>query len=232
LLLPCRLLAMLFFILFTIAVSAGWWCQTLEAFTQRLDHHHHHHHHHQINHHDKKTLATKTNGSIGRIILPPLHATTTSRNGKKNDKASSSSSSLVEISFPTPNAAADMGIRDWPQIYHPSSWTESVNTNNEGVKLTRYILDGRGRVTIDYIDNSTGQVCRIINKQRVYPGTLVEVTGGGEATLIWDVDDTPKGGTGMIVLTPSYEEGSKLVLVGGFLLVFCVGLVIGSSSGI
>jgi hypothetical protein len=218
---------MLFFILFTIAVSAGWWCQTIEAFTHRLDHHHHH----QINHHDKKTLATKTNGSRGRIILSPLHATT-SRDGKKNDKASSSSSSsLVEISFPTPNAAADMGIRDWPQIYHPSSWTESV-TNNEGAKLTRYILDGRGRVTIDYIDNSTGQACRIINKQRVYPGTLVEVTGGGEATLIWDVDDYPKGGTGMIVLTPNYEEGSKLILVGGFLLVFCVGLVIGSSNGI
>jgi hypothetical protein len=198
---------------------SGWWCQTLEAFTHRLDHHHH-----QINHHDR-TSATKTNGSIVRIILPPLHATT-SRNGKKNDKASSSSSS-VEISFPTPNAAADMGIRDWPQIYHPSSWTESVK-NNEGAILTRYILDGRGRVTIDYVDNNTGQSCRIINKQRVYPGTLVEVTGG-EATLIWDVDD-PKNG--MIVLTPNYEEGSKLVLVGGFLLVFCVGLVIGSSNGI
>ena len=182
-------------------------------------------------------MATKTNGSISRIILPALHATTTSRNGKKNDKASSSSSSsssssLVEISFPTPNAAADMGIRDWPQIYHPSSWTESINTNNEGAKLTRYILDGRGRVTIDYVDISTGQTCRIVNKQRVYPGTLVEVTGGGESTLIWDVDNDPKQGTrGMIVLTPNYEEGNKLKLVGGFLLVFCVGLVIGSSNG-
>jgi hypothetical protein len=162
-------------------------------------------------------MATTT-GSIRRIILPPLHATA-SRNGKTNNKASTS----VEISFPTPNAAADMGIRDWPQIYHPSSWTESVN---EGGLVTRYVLDGRGRVTIDYCDDITG-TSRRIEKQRVYPGTLVEVDG--EATLSWDVDD-PK--TGMIVLTPNYEEGGKLALVGGFLIVFCVGLLMGSSGGI
>ena len=194
---------MLFFALLVIAAS-GWWCQTVEAFIHRLDHQHHHHY---------QTLAAATTTNI----LPRLHATA-SRSDKK--KASSSS---VEISFPTPNAAADMGIRDWPQIYHPSSWTESVN---EGAILTRYILDGRGRVSIDYVDNSTGK-SRRIEKQRVYPGTLVEVDG--EATISWDVDD-PK--TGMIVLTPNYEEGGKLALVGGFLIVFCVGLLIGSSGGI
>lgn len=194
---------MLFFVLLMIAAS-GWWCH-VEAFIHRLDHQHHHHY---------QTLATTTN------ILPPLHATA-SRSGKKNDKSSSSSS--VEISFPTPNAAVDMGIRDWPQIYHPSSWTESVS---EGAIITRYVLDGRGRVSIDYVDDSTGK-SRRIDKQRVYPGTLVEVDG--EATISWDVDD-PK--TGMIVLTPNYEEGGKLALVGGFIIVFCVGLLIGSSGGI
>lgn len=64
-----------------------------------------------------------------------------------------------------------------------------------------------------------------MKNQRVYPGTLVEVDG--EASLFWEVDSENEG---MIVLTPSYEEGGKLVLVGGFLLVFCAGLLLGSGG--
>jgi hypothetical protein len=45
--------------------------------------------------------------------------------------------------------------------------------------------------------------------------------------LSWDVDDER---TGMIVLTPNYEEGGKLLIVGGFLLVFCAGLLLGSGG--
>jgi hypothetical protein len=89
---------------------------------------------------------------------------------------------------------------------------------------TRYVLDGRGRVTVDYYDEATGESRRIENR-RIYPGTLVEVDG--EAKLSWDVDDER---TGMIVLTPNYEEGGKLLIVGGFLLVFCAGLLIGSGG--
>ncbi|KAL3785757.1 hypothetical protein ACHAW5_003599 [Stephanodiscus triporus] len=126
----------------------------------------------------------------------------------------------LEITFPTPEAAAAMGVRDWPQQFRASSWTEDVA---EGGIATRYVLDGRGRLTVDYYDDE-GKSRRVENR-RVYPGTLVEVDG--EAKLLWEVDDERAG---MIVLTPNYEEGGKLLLVGGFLLVFCAGLLLGSGG--
>lgn len=126
----------------------------------------------------------------------------------------------VEITFPTPDEAAGMGIRDWPQQFHSSTWTDTVQ---EGSIATRYVLDGRGRLTIDYYDNE-GEKRRIKN-QRMYPGTLVEVDG--EASLLWEVDDQKEG---MILLTPGYEEGGKLALVGGALLVFCAGLLVGAGG--
>eukprot|EP00578_Thalassiosira_sp_NH16_P009372 CAMPEP_0181122726 /NCGR_PEP_ID=MMETSP1071-20121207/25478_1 /TAXON_ID=35127 /ORGANISM="Thalassiosira sp., Strain NH16" /LENGTH=143 /DNA_ID=CAMNT_0023207737 /DNA_START=161 /DNA_END=593 /DNA_ORIENTATION=- len=135
-------------------------------------------------------------------------------------QSNSDTDSAVEITFPTPEAAASMGIRDWPQQFRSSSWTDSVE---EGGIATRYILEGRGRVTVDYYDDA-GELRRV-NNRRVYPGTLVEVDG--EANLLWEVDDENEG---MIVLTPGYEEGGKLVVVGGFLLMFCAGLLIGSGG--
>eukprot|EP00584_Thalassiosira_punctigera_P004873 CAMPEP_0172528998 /NCGR_PEP_ID=MMETSP1067-20121228/3189_1 /TAXON_ID=265564 ORGANISM="Thalassiosira punctigera, Strain Tpunct2005C2" /NCGR_SAMPLE_ID=MMETSP1067 /ASSEMBLY_ACC=CAM_ASM_000444 /LENGTH=150 /DNA_ID=CAMNT_0013312983 /DNA_START=130 /DNA_END=582 /DNA_ORIENTATION=+ len=128
--------------------------------------------------------------------------------------------SPVEITFPTPDAAAEMGVRDWPQRFRSETWTDDVP---EGGIATRYVLEGRGRLTVDYYDDM-GERRRIEN-QRVYSGTLVEVEG--EASLLWEVDDEKEG---MIVLTPGYEEGGKLLLVGGFLVVFCAGLLIGSGS--
>ena len=113
-----------------------------------------------------------------------------------------------------------MGIRDWPQQFHSSTWTDTVT---EGAIATRYVLDGRGRLTIDYYDNE-GEKRRIKN-QRMYPGTLVEVDG--EASLLWEVDDEKEG---MILLTPGYEEGGKLALVGGALVVFCAGLLVGTGG--
>lgn len=113
-----------------------------------------------------------------------------------------------------------MGIRDWPQQFHSSTWSDTVS---EGSIATRYVLDGKGRLTIDYYDDN-GEMQRIKN-QRVYPGTLVEVDG--EANLLWEVDDEKEG---MIILTPGYEEGGKLLLVGGILAVFCAGLLIGSGG--
>ena len=123
-------------------------------------------------------------------------------------KANSDTDSAVEITFSTPEAAASMGIRDWPQQFRSSSWTDSVE---EGGIATRYILEGRGRVTVDYYDDA-GELGRV-NNRRVYPGTLVEVDG--EANLLWEVDD---------------ENEGKLVVVGGFLLMFCAGLLIGSGG--
>ena len=126
----------------------------------------------------------------------------------------------VEITFPTPDDAASMGIRDWPQQFHSSTWTDTVS---EGSIATRYVLDGKGRLTIDYYDDN-GEMQRIKN-QRVYPGTLVEVDG--EANLLWEVDDEKEG---IIILTPGYEEGGKLLIVGGILAVFCAGLLVGAGG--
>jgi hypothetical protein len=132
--------------------------------------------------------------------------------------SSKSKDDTVEITFPTPDEAASMGIRDWPQTFHATSWTESVS---EGQIATRYVLDGKGRVSIQYFDNNGRESSR---NDRVYPGTLIEVDG--EATLRWDVE----GKEGMIILTPGFEEGGKLALVLGFFVVFCAGLLAGSGG--
>ncbi|KAL7501179.1 hypothetical protein ACHAWT_011040 [Skeletonema menzelii] len=134
--------------------------------------------------------------------------------------ASTNNNNVVEITFPTPEEAASMGIRDWPQQFHNKEWTESIG---EGQIATRYVLSGKGRVTIDYYDDEN--VNRQRANQRVYPGTLIEVDG--EANLFWEVDDSKEG---LIVLTPSYEEGGKLLLVAGALVVFCAGLIAGSTG--
>jgi len=131
-----------------------------------------------------------------------------------------STNNPVEITFPTPEEAASMGIRDWPQQFHSKTWSDRVS---EGGIATRYVLDGKGRLTIDYYDDNN--VMQRIDSQRVYPGTLVEVDG--EANLLWEVDDSKEG---MIILTPNYEEGGKLLIVGGILAVFCAGLLVGSSG--
>mmetsp|Transcript_10438 Transcript_10438/g.22659 ORF Transcript_10438/g.22659 Transcript_10438/m.22659 type:complete len:185 (-) Transcript_10438:203-757(-) len=125
----------------------------------------------------------------------------------------------VEITFPSQDDAAAMGIRDWPQQFHSKSWSESVA---EGLLVSRYVLSGNGRITVDYYDENDDK--QRISGQRVYAGTLVEVDG--EANIFWDVESDD----GMIVLTPNYEEGGKLLLVGGALAVFCAGLIIGSGN--
>ncbi|KAL3794031.1 hypothetical protein HJC23_008919 [Cyclotella cryptica] len=130
----------------------------------------------------------------------------------------STASNPVEITFPTPDEAASMGIRDWPQTFHATSWTESVS---EGQIATRYVLSGTGRVNIDYFDDNARQSQR---KEGISPGTLVEVDG--EATLNWEVD----GDDGMIILTPGFEEQGKLALVLGCFVVFCAWLLAGSGG--
>ena len=111
-----------------------------------------------------------------------------------------------------------MGVRDWPQTYHKSSWDEVVS---EGQIATRYVLDGKGRVDVNYYDNNGREASRT---DRIYPGTLVEVNG--EARLSWTVD----GNDGMIILTPGFEQGGKLALVAAFFVVFCAGLLAGSGG--
>ena len=126
---------------------------------------------------------------------------------------------VVEITYPTPEEAASMGIRDWPQQFHSTNWSDMIP---EGGIATRYVIEGKGRITVDYYEEDDLTYRKRIN-QRVYPGTLVEVDG--EANILWEVDDSKEG---MIILTPGYEEGGKLLTVGGFLVLLCTGLLFGS----
>jgi hypothetical protein len=147
-------------------------------------------------------------------------------NNNNNNNNDDNDEAAVEISFPTPAMATKLGIRDWPQQFHSSDWTESII---EGGIATRYILDGYGRLSITYYNNNDpGGQTQTMNNVRVYPGTLIEVNG--EAILQWTVDDDDAKGGGMIVLTPTYEEGGKLAFVGAALMVFCAGLIIGSTA--
>ena len=157
------------------------------------------------------TFTTKTREHNQVIAVAPLSATNNNNN-------------VVEITFPTPEEAASMGIRDWPQQFHDKDWAESIT---EGQIATRYVLSGKGRVTIDYYDGDNLDIRQRTN-QRIYAGTLVEVDG--EAELFWEVDDDGGASNGIIVLTPSYEEGGKLLLVAGALVVFCAGLIAGSTG--
>jgi len=152
------------------------------------------------------------------IAFTPARTTSISPPHKhRNIHVLSATTNPVEITFPTPQAAASLGIRDWPQTFHRTSWVESVS---EGQIATRYVLDGNGRITINYFENDGRESLR---KERVYPGTLVEVDG--KATLKWEVD-----GEGMIVLTPGFEEGGKLAMVGTFFVVLCAALLAGSGG--
>ena len=117
---------------------------------------------------------------------------------------------VVEITYPTPDEAASMGIRDWPQQYHSTDWSDIIP---EGGIATRYVLEGKGRITVDYYDDDDLSDRKRIN-QRVYPGTLVEVDG--EANILWEVDDDSSSSSnkaGMIILTPGYEAEWKIQLV-------------------
>lgn len=87
---------------------------------------------------------------------------------------------------------------------------------SEGQIATRYVLEGNGRLSVNYYDDNGKEALR---EDRVYPGTLVEVDG--EATLSWVVDGP------MIVLTPGFEQGGTLIAVGGMFVALCIGLFIG-----
>jgi hypothetical protein len=115
----------------------------------------------------------------------------------------------VSITLPSPDEAASMGVRDWPQQSKKGFWTE---TASEGQTLVRYVLDGTGYVKID-ADETSKQTTQLA------PGTLIEITG--EATLSWN---TPGE---MIILTPGFEEGGKLLGVAAALIVVCGALIAG-----
>ena len=118
----------------------------------------------------------------------------------------------MDISTPTPDEAAEMGARDWPQQFKNSDWSESVP---EAKTVLRYILSGQGSVS---------SVDANIQKRRIGPGTLVEITG--PANVDWNVD----AGDEIIVLTPGYEEAGLLLGVAGAFVVLC-GVLVATAGG-
>jgi hypothetical protein len=99
----------------------------------------------------------------------------------------------VSVTSPSPDDAAAMGIRDWPQQLKKGSWEEK---SNEGQTLVRYVLDGTGVLEIE-----TDDLPKTTNK--LSSGTLVEISG--ESSLSWRADGE------MIILTPGFEEGGKFI---------------------
>ena len=118
----------------------------------------------------------------------------------------------MDISTPTPDEAAEMGARDWPQQFKNSDWSETVP---EDKIVMRYILSGQG--TVSSADAN-------VQNKRIGPGTLVEITG--PANVDWSVD----AGVEMIVLTPGYEEAGLLFGVAGAFVVLC-GVLVATAGG-
>lgn len=121
-----------------------------------------------------------------------------------------SSTGNVVISNPSPDNAAEMGIREWPQQTRSGSWQETVQ---QDATVVRYILEGTGTLCIKTLERE--------KQNKIGPGTLIEASG--QCDLIWDVKENQE----MIVLTPGYEEGGKLAVVAIGLIALCIALVVG-----
>jgi len=123
----------------------------------------------------------------------------------------------MDVTTPTPDEAAALGARDWPQQFKNADWSESVPADKS---VTRYILSGRGTVSSSPSDGSgSGN-----NSRKIGPGTLIEITGPAQ------VEWTVAKGDDIIVLTPGYEEGGLLLAVAGALVVLC-GVLVATAGG-
>merc|ERR1711862_622719 len=123
--------------------------------------------------------------------------------------------SSTKVTTPSPEEAAAMGARDWPQQIKKGSWIEEIPTDE--VKV-RYILDGEGILDIA---NASDDMIES-KRSTLRPGTLIEATG--PLKLKWKV--TGEGGNDeMIILTPGYEQKGLLLVVAGIFLILCVSLV-------
>jgi hypothetical protein len=173
-------------------------------------------------------LSSKIQGSMSRLtifyvlLLPCIASAFTSNKHPVPQFASSRKAyqpttlfmTDVSVTTPSPDAAADMGIRDWPQQLKKGSWTDA---SGPGQMLVRYVLDGTGTVEIVTIHDS------ITKLSTVGPGTLIEVTG--EAKLSWEASSSE-----MILLTPGFEEGGKLLGVAALMVIVCGALIAGVGS--
>ena len=119
----------------------------------------------------------------------------------------------ISVTTPSPDAAAEIGIRDWPQQAKKGTWDE---TSAEGQTLVRYVLDGKGTLEIEDMTDSSKQTTNVA------PGTLIEISGG--ANLSWTSDQE------MIILTPGFEEGGTLLIVAAAVVILFGALIAGVGS--
>ena len=114
----------------------------------------------------------------------------------------------VSITTPSSEAAAQMGIREWPQQLKKGFWDENVG---EGQTLIRYVLDGQGVLEIEDVESGKTK------STDLKPGTLIEVTG--DTSLLWKAEGE------MIILTPGFEEGGMLLVVACAVVVLFAALI-------
>jgi hypothetical protein len=125
----------------------------------------------------------------------------------------------IDIQTPSPEDAASMGIRDWPQQVKSGAWSEFVA---EDKTVIRYVLDGTG--SVDIVDEDIAETKFVT----IGPGTLIEVTG--PVTLKWMVNNNNNNNQDMILLTPGFEENGLFAGVAVAVIALFGFLVVGTGS--
>ena len=112
----------------------------------------------------------------------------------------------IKVTYLEPDAAAEMGVREWPFSDRKDGAEETVPAGAQ-----RYVLKGTGTVECSDYAGGVGDD----EPQTVGPGSLVECEA--QTNLKWNGDFT--------VLTPSFEDWTEylstvaiLILFFGFLL--------------
>ena len=112
----------------------------------------------------------------------------------------------IKVTYIEPDAAAEMGVREWPFSDRADGAEETVPAGTQ-----RYVLKGTGTVECSDYAGGVGDD----EPQTVGPGSLVECEA--QTNLKWNGDFT--------VLTPSFEDWTEylstvaiLILFFGFLL--------------
>lgn len=115
----------------------------------------------------------------------------------------------IKVTYLEPDAAAEMGVREWPFSDRKDGAEETVPAGAQ-----RYVLKGTG--TVECSDYAGGVADD--EAQTVGPGSLVECEA--QTNLRWRADDGQ-----FTVLTPSFEDWTEylstvaiLILFFGFLL--------------
>ena len=86
----------------------------------------------------------------------------------------------------------------------------------------KYVLDGSASVSVTLFDKEGAPKTDMPTEHVVVPGSLVEAMG--PAQLDYQVED---GVDSILILTPDYQQGRLLTLVGVLFVVLCGALITG-----